>query len=483
MFARIMAVVLAVILLLTAGFSVLGLLAVRQERTDARLASLTREAREIAWLAARNRASGALYFFESDGSDTLSYLRRKAEQVYGEYGAYILVVDRLGRVLDNIRTALRNDPDFVASLDGEELGSAMTRVQAGEEVLLRSSAEGGETFTVGVPFTYGGRVLGAVLIRTPVQTVEGSVWEFGLPLIPIALSALLAAGVLLFLYIRRVMKPLRSLTLAAEAVSEGDFSRRVDEDAPKEIAGVARAFNAMSGRLADTERSRREFVANVSHELRSPITSIAGFAQGMADGTIPAEEHPKYLQLVNNESRRLAKLVEDLLALSRLEREDAALELTSFNLCEMFRRAVIRRVNDLERKRIEIVTDFPEDPCMVRADSDRMEQVVVNLVDNALKFTPEGGHITLSARREGDLVTAAVADDGQGISEADKPHIFDRFFTADRAHTSGQGTGLGLPICRRILEMHGQRVWLARSAEGEGAEFRFTLPAESRAQT
>ncbi len=164
----------------------------------------------------------------------------------------------------------------------------------------------------------------------------------------------------------------------------------------------------------------------------------------------------------------------DLLTLSRLEQQDAAVNPSAFDLCEMMRRAVIRRMKDLESRRIEVITDFDPDPCPVLADADRMEEVLVNLMDNAIKFTPGGGRITLRTRAADGLVTAAVADSGPGVPPEDRERIFDRFFTADRAHTAGKGTGLGLSICRRILAMHGQRIWLADSEEG--AEFRFTLP-------
>ena len=149
--------------------------------------------------------------------------------------------------------------------------------------------------------------------------------------------------------------------------------------------------------------------------------------------------------------------------------------MTDFDICELFRQAVIRRIADLEKKQIEIVCAFDLDPLSVHADRDRIEQVVVNLLDNAVKFTPEGGRITLTARRAGNLCTMEVRDNGIGISEEDRPRIFDRFFTVDRAHTSGKGTGLGLSICQRIMQMHGQSIRLLDTQEG--AAFAFTLQA------
>ena len=229
----------------------------------------------------------------------------------------------------------------------------------------------------------------------------------------------------------------------------------------------------MTKKLQGVEEGRKEFVSNVSHELRSPITSIRGFAEGMADGVIPAEDHPKYLRLVAGESRRLSGLIDDLLALSRLEREDAELEIGTFDVNEMLRRAVIRRMQDLEERKIEIACEFEEEACPVRADSDRIEQVVINLLDNAIKFTPVGGKITMETAVNGGLAEVTVRDNGSGVAPEDREKVFDRFFTADRAHTSGKGTGLGLSICKRILEMHGQSIRLLDTEEG--AAFRFTL--------
>ena len=193
----------------------------------------------------------------------------------------------------------------------------------------------------------------------------------------------------------------------------------------------------------------------------------------MADGVIPPEDQPKYLRLVAGESRRLSGLIDDLLALSRLEREDAELEWSVFDINEMLRRAVIRRMQDLENRKIDIECEFEDESCRVRADSDRIEQVVINLLDNAIKFTPEGGRITLETARRGGLAEITVRDNGCGVPPEDREKVFDRFFTADRAHTSGKGTGLGLSICKRILEMHGQSIRLLDTEEG--AAFRFTL--------
>ncbi|MBQ7849214.1 MAG: HAMP domain-containing histidine kinase [Clostridia bacterium] len=198
----------------------------------------------------------------------------------------------------------------------------------------------------------------------------------------------------------------------------------------------------------------------------------------MLDGTIPHDSHGQYLNIVRDESKRLSKLIGELLALSRLERDDAALNVTDFDICDLLERVFLRRIGDLEAKQLDVDCDFNPEPCYVRADMARIEQVAVNLIDNAIKFTPENGCITLQVRLENSLCTVTVADNGPGILPEDRPHVFERFFTADRAHTSGKGTGLGLSICQRIMEMHGQQIRLLDTPEG--AAFAFTLPLGKR---
>ncbi|MBQ8311907.1 MAG: HAMP domain-containing protein [Clostridia bacterium] len=473
MFSRIMGMVMAVILLVTVGISGMSYITLRNQQISARLEALMQEAREIAYLAARNSASSVGILFGQNDS-TMDYIRWKSEEVYQDYGAYILVVDRRGRVMDNMRTAYAEDPDFVASLDGQEISLALTMVLSGQEVALRLPIGGAPAFMVGVPFVQDENVLGAVLIQTKAQIIEGGLMAMIPQTIMVATTAMSIAAALVFFYVRSVMRPLGDVTRAARAMADGNFGVRVStETGSPEITELSTAFNSMAGKLSEVESSRREFVANVSHELRSPITSISGFVEGMEDGTIPVEEHPKYLALVGDETRRLSKLIGDLLALSRLERDDAALEWSEFDINEMLRRAIIRRVNDLESKRMEVECDFQQEPCLVRADSDRIEQVVVNLLDNAIKFTPEGGKITLTTGADKDICTVVVQDNGVGIPPEDRSRVFDRFFTADRAHTAGKGTGLGLSICQRIMEMHGQSLRLKDTEEGTA--FAFTL--------
>ena len=229
------------------------------------------------------------------------------------------------------------------------------------------------------------------------------------------------------------------------------------------------------------EESRRSFVANVSHELRSPMTSMKGYVQAMLDGTISDEDRPKYLQVVLDETNRLTDLVRDLLDLSRLESGKFPMDLAPFDANEMMRRILIRFEQRIEEKGIDVDVRLADDPCVAMGDVNRINQVVSNFVDNAVKFMPgEGGVLTLRTRREGGNVRFEVQDNGPGVDAADQPHVFDRFYKADKAHTAGMGTGLGLSICRSILQQHKRDIEM-RSRPGETV-FSFALPAAGSVQ-
>ena len=473
MFARIMAVVMAAILLTTVCLSAVWWLTLRNQQINVRLDHLSEEAEEIAYLAGQLSGNNLMETIKDRDSVAREYLNRIAYKVSEEYNALIVVMDQDGVMVHN-QAAGQDDPEFMESLNSEETMMALQRIRAGERIRLRSESGEAPMFTVGVPFTKNNIVTGAVFIQTRAQKIESGLGEILWRVVALAATVMALTGVVVFMFVRRRLKPLKQLEAAAATIAEGDFSVQVDEKTgDRELRELSGAFNTMTKKLQGMEAGRREFVANVSHELRSPITSIKGFAEGMADGVVPAEEQPKYLRLVADESKRLSGLIDDLLALSRLEREDAKPDYSDFDINEMLRRAVICRMNDLEGKKIDISCEFDTDPCPVHADSDRIEQVVINLLDNAIKFTPEGGRISLETAVKGETAEITVRDSGGGVLPEDREKIFDRFFTSDRAHTAGKGTGLGLSICKRIMEMHGEGIRLLDTEEG--AAFRFTL--------
>ena len=462
MFDRLLALFMAVILLMaliSAGFSVFS---IRGAMVDSRMEGLLVQAREIAYLAANLDSSSVWTTDES----TMNYLQWKARNVYEDYGAYILIVDRSGHVMDNMQAALQDSTgDMLQSLNSEELSQLMLDVLKGKEVQKRiTNASRGAIMTVAVPYVQDDTVQGAVLIHTSAQVLIG-----------FTLAAFVAiAGTAL--YTRGIIRPLTVITHAAEKMSKGELSARASVTGVNEVRQLAGAFNVMAAKLEKVEEGRKEFVSNVSHELRSPVTSIHGFVEGMLDGTIPQEEYPRYLQIVYDETNRMKRLIADLLQLSRMDNGVEKLQWSDFDINELIRRLLIGRMNDIEQKSLDLQLDFAVDPCMVHADSDRISQVVLNIVDNALKYISQNGHLTIRTQlMQNSIVAVEIKNDGEPIAAQDRAHVFERFYMAEKAHTSGKGTGLGLSICKQIMEMHGQTIEVLPLDAGAG--FRFTLQA------
>jgi signal transduction histidine kinase len=228
----------------------------------------------------------------------------------------------------------------------------------------------------------------------------------------------------------------------------------------------------MAEALSKLEESRRNFVASVSHELRSPLTCIQGYVQGIRDGTIPERDRDRYLDVVLSEAQRLTKLVSELLDLSRFESGKFPMHFESFDINELIAVEMLKFEGRIEEKHILVEINFREERLIVRADRERIRQVVTNLIDNAVKFLADRGELTVVTQQIDGKCYVTVKDNGPGISAEDLPFIFERFYKADKAHTSGLGTGLGLAIVRRILEQHGQTI---RASSGGGATFTFTL--------
>lgn len=478
MFSRLLSLSLAVILVCVLVLFGISYVNLRNHQIKSRMDALKTQAWDMAYLASRISSDSIARAFGKT-SATEQYIYWKASRVYQEYNAYIAVVDRNGGTRTFYNESFLQDESLRFLPSQEQLSAYLDRVMRGEEIVVQTDSSSGPLFTVIVPWTQENilnnqrTVMGLVLIQTAAQTVHaayrGLAWQMALA----AGTLFLLAALCIFFFTRQMTRPLTAMAAAAGQMARGDFKARAPEAGSQEIRELSLAFNQMADQLSTLEQSRRDFVANVSHELRSPVTSIQGFAQGMLDGTIPPEEHARYLQVVVDETHRLSKLIANLLNLSRMENEETSLAYSDFDINETARRVLISRITPLEEKQLEVETEFEIDPCFVHADADQIQQVLINLMDNAIKFTPQGGTITLASQMDGDHIAFRVKDNGVGILPEDAAHIFDRFYKADKAHTVGKGTGLGLAICKRIMEKHGQQI---RLVSGEnGAEFEFTL--------
>lgn len=220
-------------------------------------------------------------------------------------------------------------------------------------------------------------------------------------------------------------------------------------------------------------------MSDVSHDLRSPMTSISGFIDGILDGVIPPQKHQYYLQMVSDEIKRLSRLVSSLLDLSRIQAGERKFTMSEFDICEMSRRILISFEQKITEKRLDVDFDFEEERISVKADSDAIHQVLYNLCDNAVKFSAEGGRLCISAKRiKGKKVRIDVYNEGAGIEESDINHVFERFYKSDKSRgLNKSGAGLGLFISKTIMEAHGQNIWV-ESEYGKNCCFSFTLDAE-----
>ncbi|HRX09751.1 MAG TPA: ATP-binding protein [Candidatus Limiplasma sp.] len=465
-------VIVLVVVLIGAGFSAYT---IRNNMIESRMDHLLLQAREIAHLVSQETDAKLNQYLDVETSFA-QYLQWKATQVYKDYDAYILIVDRNGRKLDNLNKVLIKNPSTVSDLTVNDIRDAFREVLSGNEVITKIVNEAdGAVFTVAVPMKENKSVLGAVFIHTGAQIIETEYRDIVIQIVLGFLIAAILALVFAVFFTRSIVKPLAAMTKAAETMSQGDFSVRADVSGFDEVDNLARSFNLMASKLNMIEANRREFVGNVSHELRSPITNIHGYVDGMLDGTIPVAEYPKYLHIVSDETTRMKRLIADLLELSRMEDGVATLDQREYDIHESIRRVLIGQMNAIEKKHITLNLDFSDEPCYVYADQARIEQVIFNITDNAIKFLHYGGNLTIRTAIVHDIVTVTVSNDGASILPEDQPYVFERFYKSDKAHTIGKdsGTGLGLSICKRIIEMHGQTIRLIPTQKG--ATFEFTL--------
>ncbi len=293
------------------------------------------------------------------------------------------------------------------------------------------------------------------------------------------LAASVVAAVLSFVIARRISAPVRALTVAATRMAHGDLSQRVKVASSDEIGELGDAFNTMASSLARTDQLRRNLVADVAHELRTPLTSVLGSLEALRDGV--AEPNPAFLDSAYEEGLLLKRLVNDLQELSLAEAGQVDLDRQTVALSGIVERAARALADQARAKDIALNIAVPSD-LRVDVDSERIGQVLRNLLTNAISFTPAGGRVEITARALGNWVQVAVADTGIGIAAEDLPFVFERFYRADKSRTrasfgsrSGGGAGLGLAIAKQWVEAHGGKIQVA-SEPGRGTIFTFTLP-------
>ncbi len=319
--------------------------------------------------------------------------------------------------------------------------------------------------------------VGMVMVSSPMEEMVRVLQRLTDIYLMVALGVMAVSVAGMVLITRRQSRPLQQVANAANAFAHGDLTARVSLDGsyPLEVEELALAFNNMASSLQKSEYQRQEFVANVSHELKTPMTTIGGYIDGILDGTIPPERSRHYMMIVSEEIKRLSRLVRSMLDISRLQGEKIPEEKKSrFDIEECAGQVLITFEQKITAKNLNVDVDIPEFPSYTYACQDQITQVIYNLVDNAVKFCPQGGDLGLYIRPAGNKIYVSVANSGDTIPAAELPLVFDRFHKMDKARSNRDGWGLGLYIVKTIVCSHGEDISV--SSKNGRTEFTFTLP-------
>lgn len=336
-----------------------------------------------------------------------------------------------------------------------------------------------ERYVVSAPIVSNDAATGLVIVSVPTLTTGKTLNRISNIFLTAAVFVVLISVLAVTAFARRESKPLRDMAKAANDFAHGNLEARVrvEEDYSEEVEELALAFNNMASSLQKSEYRRQEFVANVSHELKTPMTTISGYIDGILDGTIPPERRSHYLQIVSDETKRLSRLVRSMLDISQLQQEQGIPEEQKihFDLEECAGQVLITFEKKINDKDINVDVDFPPHPVFTVANQDSITQVIYNLIDNAVKFCPRGGTLGLKIREGNSKAYVSVSNDGDTIPPEELPLVFDRFHKLDKSRSRNRdGWGLGLYIVKTIVCSHGENISVS-SKDGK-TEFTFTMP-------
>lgn len=426
---------------------------------------------------------------------------QKAQDLYSEAS---LIADTYAKGLYSSRTSLETvtlqldslsvymnadiriiSPDGIIILD-----TASTDTETAQQLSEFDPSSGGSTYylignffgsfdeevlSVICPIITKYRTKGYVTIHVSMADIESEINSLlNISYITLFIMFLLSLIILIF-FTTLVYIPLRKITKGAESFADGNYHYEVNVDTRDEMGYLAAALNYMSGKIADSEDDQKKFIANVSHDFRSPLTSIKGYLEAMLDGTIPPEMHEKYLGIVLNETERLTKLTNGLLALNNLNTKGMHLDITDFDINDTVRKVAETFEGTCRKKSIAIELVLTGDELYVHADKGRIEQIIYNLTDNAVKFSNHDSVIKIETAEKKNKIYVSVKDNGIGIPPEDISMIFNRFYKSDSSRGKDKkGTGLGLSIVKEILTAHSENINVI-STPGEGSEFIFSL--------
>lgn len=324
------------------------------------------------------------------------------------------------------------------------------------------------------PVISGETYQGAIVVYTPTALISKPLNSIYFRIWTITITAIILSGLMIYYVAQRMLfKPLAELNTIARKLSKGEVAQRVVVTSNDEIGQLSESFNSMATALEEMDNNRRDFLSNISHELRSPITSIRGFIAGILDGIIPKDKEDYYLKIVYDEIQRLTRLVNDLLDLSAMESGKFSFKLTEMDINEIVKICVTRFETKINDKGIKANIILEGEHLYVAGDRDRLIQVLTNLLDNSIKHAADNGNIRIQTKTRGKKVHVSIYNDGEPIKDEDIKAIWDRFYKGDRSRTNKVSTGLGLPIVRNIITQFGEDIWVEN--KDQGVVFTFTL--------
>ncbi len=381
-------------------------------------------------------------------------------------GNVILCADEENRVCDKHKTLKVSESHMERAVSGG-FSDYATRDEFGEGRFLVAVPVKNDNGTLAVVFAVEDAITGLLPYVSSIITA----------MVAIMFIALILVFFSIYRITKGITEPLSEMEEVTSHIAKGDFSHRVRYNSKdRDLTRFAASLNKMADELAIEEKSRRSFVANVSHELKTPMTTIGGFIDGILDGTISHQDERKYLGIVSNEVKRLSRMVVSMLNLSKIEAGEISINLIEYDIGKQIFETLLSFEKRIDDGRINIEGFEDMGTVNVKADRDLLQQVIYNLIDNAVKFTPENGTISFLAKNDNEHTTVTIRNSGAGVSEEEISRIFERFYKVDKSRSyDTKGVGLGLYIVKTIVNMHDGEIY-ADSKLGEYTEFRFVLP-------
>ena len=443
-------------------------------------AQLTQNANSMASIAGQSVVMMQDNQYLIDGSRMALFIKAFSENVDADF----FLVDQSGAEMISTYS-IREDENPNEDVKDRQNISAETMQQALSGYFSATGTMNGlydsNYYIIGVPIvttnSSGQQVaIGAVFAASDLKVLDVFRDETIKMFLLAAVAAFMVSFCIIWTFSYKLAKPLREMAIATKHFGEGDFSVRVPVESQDEIGELASSFNQMAETLAAGESMRRNFIANTSHELKTPMTTIAGFVDGILDGTIPEEKRNHYLKIVSQEVKRLSRLVKTMLDLSKIDSGEMKLRPTRFDLSNTIFVTLLSFEKAIEDKKIEIRGLETASSLFVDGDPDMIHQVLYNLLENAVKFTNAEGYIDIRLSETNDRVTVTIKNSGQGIPADEVAMIFDRFYKTDKSRSQDKnGMGLGLYIVRTIIRLHGGEIGVS-SVENEYCQFEFWLP-------